>query len=124
MRKEKRQTTTVTVRLTEKEYEVLKRLCALKRTSQTGYLTHLATSQARKELLDYAVEEYRSGRASFSELAKKTGLDVPTIMEEVAKVTGDDKRAVEGFLSAVKTLARENDDSELYKLAANASGLL
>jgi hypothetical protein len=114
----------VTVRLTEEEYEVLRRLCTLKRTSQTGYLTHLATSQARKELLDYAVEEYQAGRASLSELAKKTGLDVPTIMEEVAKVTGEDKRAVEGFLSAVKTLSRENDDAELYKLAVNASGLL
>lgn len=121
MRKEKRQTTTVTVRLTDEEYEVLRRLCALKRTSQTGYLTHLATSQAKKELLDYTVGEYRAGRASLSELAKKTGLDVPTIMEEVAKVTGDDKRAVEGFLSAVKTLSRENDDPELYKLAVNAS---
>jgi uncharacterized protein (DUF1778 family) len=121
MKKEKRQTTTVTVRLTDEEYEVLRRLCALKRTSQTGYLTHLATSQARKELLDYSVKEYRAGRASLSELAKKTGLDVPTIMEEVTKVTGDDKRAVEGFLSAVKTLSRENDDPELYKLAVNAS---
>ncbi len=121
MRKEKRLTTTVTVRLTDEEYEVLRRLCALKRTSQTGYLTHLATSQAKKELLDYTVGEYQAGRASLSELAKKTGLDVPTIMEEVAKVTGDDKRAMEGFLSAVKTLSRENDDPELYRLAVNAS---
>ena len=121
MRKAKRQTTTVTVRLTDEEYEILRRLCALKRTSQTGYLTHLATSQAKKELLEYTVGEYRAGRASLSELAKKTGLDVPTIMEEVAKVRGEDKRAVEGFLSAVRTLSRENDDPELYKLAVNAS---
>jgi hypothetical protein len=121
MRKEKRQTTTVTVRLTDEEYEVLRRLCVLKRTSQTGYLTHLATSQAKKELLDYAVGEYRAGRASLSELAKKTGLDVPTIMEEVARVTGEDKQALEGFLSAVKTLSQENDDPELYALAVAAS---
>jgi hypothetical protein len=121
MRKEKRQTTTVTVRLTDEEYEVLRRLCVLKRTSQTGYLTHLATSQAKKELLDYAVGEYRAGRASLSELAKKTGLDVPTIMEEVARVTGEDKQALEGFLSAVKTLSQENDDPELYLLAVTAS---
>ena len=45
-----RKTTTVTVRLTDEEYEVLRRLCALRQTSQTGYLTHLATSQAKKEL--------------------------------------------------------------------------
>ena len=120
MRKDKRQTTTVTVRLTDKEYQVLRRLCTLKRTSQTGYLTHLATSQAKKELVAYAVEEYRAGRASLSELAKKTGLDVPTIMEEVAAVTGENNRAVEGFLSAVKTLSREHDDPDLYKLAVTA----
>lgn len=122
MRKERRQTTTVTVRLTDAEYEVLRRLCALRQTSQTGYLTHLATSQAKKELLAYAVEEYRAGRASLSELAKKTGLEVPTIMEEVAKVTGEDTHVVEGFLSAVKTLADANKDLEFYQLARKVIG--
>ena len=122
MRKERRQTTTVTVRLTDEEYEVLRRLCALRQTSQTGYLTHLATSQAKKELLAYAVEEYRAGRASLSELAKKTGFDVPTIMEAVAKVTGEDTQAVEGFLSAVKTLADATKDPEFYELARKVIG--
>jgi len=122
MRKERRQTTTVTVRLTDEEYEVLRRLCALRQTSQTGYLTHLATSQAKKELLAYAVEEYQAGRASLSTLAKKTGLDVPTIMEAVAKVTGEDKQVVEGFLSAVKTLADANKDLEFYQLARKVIG--
>jgi hypothetical protein len=52
-----------------------------------------------------------------SELTKRTGLDVPTIMDAVAKVTGEDKRAVEGFLSAVKALSEANKDLELYTLA-------
>lgn len=120
MRKERRHTTTVTVRLTEKESEVLSRLCALKKTSRTGYLAHLATSQAKKDLLHYAVAEYLAGQASLSELAKKTGLDVPTIMDEVARVTGEDKQAVEGFLSAVKTLSQVHEDPELYDLAVKA----
>ena len=112
-----RKTTTVTVRLTDEEYALLQRLCALRQTSQTGYLTHLATSQAKKELLTYAVEEYRAGRASLSELAKKTGFDVPTIMEAVAKATGEDTHAIEGFLAAVKTLADDTNDPEFYRLA-------
>jgi hypothetical protein len=120
MRKEKRHTTTVTVRLTDEEYEVVGRLCALKKTSRTGYLAHLATSQAKKELLAYAVGEYLAGTASLSELAKKTGFDVPTIMDEVAKVTGENKRAVEGFLAAVKTLSDSNNDPEFYTLAVKA----
>jgi uncharacterized protein (DUF1778 family) len=117
MRKERRHTTTVSVRLTDEEYEVLGRLCTLKKMSRTGYLTRLATSQAKKDLLDQAVGEYLAGEASLSELAKRTGLDVPTIMDGVAKVTGEDKRAVEGFLSAVKALSEANKDPEFYTLA-------
>ena len=63
MRKERRQTTTVTVRLTDEEAEVLRRLCTLKKTSRTGYLTRLAISQAKNELLSYAVGEYVAGKA-------------------------------------------------------------
>ena len=69
-----RKTTTVTVRLTDEEYEVLRRLCALRQTSQTGYLTHLAASQAKKELLAYAVEEHRAGRPRSVRWRKKPDL--------------------------------------------------
>lgn len=70
-----------------------------------------------KELLQYAVEEHIAGRASVSALAKKTGRDVPTILDEVARVTEEDRSAIEGFLSAVKTLAKTNNDPEFYHLA-------
>lgn len=122
MKRERRDKTTITVRLTDEEHGALKRLCALKKTSRTGYLAQLATSQAKRELLSYAVGRYLEGKASLSELAKKTGLDVPTIMDEVARVTGQDKRAVESFLSAVKTLSKVNNDPELYNLAVKAVG--
>ena len=70
--KEKHEKTTVTVRLTDEEDQVLSRLCILKKTSKTGYLARLAKEQAKRELLGYAAEEYLGGRASLSELAKKT----------------------------------------------------
>jgi hypothetical protein len=120
MKKEKHEKTTVTVRLTDEEDQVLSRLCILKKTSKTGYLARLAKEQAKQELLRYAAEEYLGGRASLSELAKKTGLDVPTIMNEVASIKGEDKRAVEAFLSAVETISKLNKDPELYNLAVNA----
>jgi hypothetical protein len=120
MKKAKRTKITVTVRLTEEEYEIVRRLCALKKTSRTGYLARLATNQAKQELLHYAVGEYLEGQASVSALAKKTGLDVPTIMDEVARVTGEDKRAGEGFLAAVKTLSQVHNDPEFYHLAVQA----
>ena len=120
MSKEKRHRTTVTVRLTDEDYEVLTRLCALKKTSRTAYLARLATSHAKQELLAYAAGEYVAGKASLSELATLTGVDVPTIMEEVARITGEDTRAVEGFLSAVKTLSQLHNDPEFYTLARKA----
>ena len=120
LKKEKLEKTTVTVRLTDEEDQVLSRICMLKKTSKTGYLARLAKDQAKRELLRYAAEEYLGGRASLSELAKKTGLDVPTIMDEVASIKGEDKRAVEAFLSAVETISKLNKDPELYNLAINA----
>ena len=120
MKKEKHQKTTVTVRLTDEEDQVLKRLCGLKRMSKTGYIARLAKDQATRELLRYAAEEYLQANASLSELAKRTGLDVPTIMNEVASIKGEDRRAVEAFLSAVQTLSKLNEDPEFYKLAVSA----
>ena len=120
MKKEKQEKTTVTVRLTDEEDQVLNRLCALKKTSKTGYLARLAKDQARRELLSFAVEEYLEGRASLSELAKKTGLEIPSIMDEVASIKGEDRRAVEAFLSAVETLSKLNKDPEFYNLAVKA----
>jgi hypothetical protein len=120
MKKDKSHTTTVTVRLTDEEYAVLQRLCTLKKISQTRYLARLATHHAQQELLQYAVDEYLGGRVSLSELATQTGLDVPTIMEEVARLTEKDTQAVEGFLSAVQTLAQAHNDPEFYTLAVQA----
>jgi hypothetical protein len=120
MKKGKHEKTTVTVRLTDEEDKVLSRVCALKKRSKTGYLAQLAKEQARRELLGYAAEEYLEGRASLSELAKRTGLDVPTIMDEVASIKGEDRRAVDAFLSAVETLSKVNEDPEFYKTAVRA----
>ena len=122
MSAEKRGKTTISVRLSNQEHEVLSRLCALKKTSRTEYLVTLAKNQVKKELLQYAVEEYLKSGESLSALAKKTGLDVPTIMDEVARATGEDQRVVEGFLSAVKTISEANKDPEFYRVAVNALG--
>ena len=120
MKKEKPHRTTVTIRLTDEEYEVLGRLCGLKKTSRSAYLAHLATRHAKQELLTYAANAYRKGKASLSELATQTGLDVPTMMDEVARISGEDARAVDEFLAAVKTLSQENNDSDFYSLAVQS----
>ena len=110
----------LTVRLTHGEAENLKRLCALRKTTQTRYLTHMATHLTRKELLDYAVREYKEGKASLSELVKTTGLDAPTIADGAASASGEDKAALDAFLAAAKALSKLNSDPEFYELAVKA----
>ena len=87
MKKGKETRTTVTVRLTRQEHAIIQRLCRLKNTTQTSYLATLAAEQAKDELLNYAVEAYQEGTASISELVRKTGLHVTTIMDAIAAVT-------------------------------------
>ncbi len=88
MKTEKRDKTTVNVKLTSEDHQALSRLCALKKTSRREYLSALAKNQLKKDLLRYAVEEYSNGRASLSALAAKTGLDVPTIMGKLRELRG------------------------------------
>jgi hypothetical protein len=102
------------------EHEVLQRLCRLKNITQTACLADLATQQAREELLAYAVREYGEGRASLSELAAKTGLDVPTLMEAVAHERTEEKEAQAAFLAAAKSLAEAHHDPKFYQLAIKA----
>ena len=64
--------------------------------------------------------EYLAGRASLSELATRTGLDTPTIMEEIAQITGEDTQTTDSFLSAVETLSRLHNDPEFYAIAKEA----
>ena len=120
MSRPRREKATITIRLTQEQHTVIKRLCTLKGMTQTGYLASLATEQARRELKEHAVREYLEGKASLSELARKTGLDVPTIMESIAPGEVEERRAVEGFLKAAKTLAETHSDPEFYELAVRA----
>lgn len=118
--KNQKKIVSISLRLTRDQHQVLKRLCALKKTTQTAYLADLATSKASQELLRHAVEEYVSGHASLSELSTKTGLDVTTIMEAVSQAAGEDQKATETFLEAAKSLSKIHNDPEFYDLAVKA----
>lgn len=120
MAKTKRFKKTITIRLTEEEHALLESLCQLLKTSQSAYLTKQATEHVKKNLLEFAVEKYLTGQASFSELATQTGLSVPIIMDAVAEKSGSDMQCIEALLSAVKTLSEANNDPEFYELALTA----
>ncbi len=111
---------TISVRLTREQRLQLGRACRIHRLSQSGYLTRLAIEQTRKDLLDHAVERYRAGQASLSELARDTGLDVPTIMDALAEKTAAGKEAYKAFLAEARALAGRLKDPEFYEMAKAA----
>ena len=120
MKKTKEPKTTVTIRLNDQQHALLQRVCRLKNQSQAGYLAHLATEQAKKDLLDYAVKQYVAGKASLSELVTKTGLDITTLMEAIAEVSATDRAARDTFLAAVKAISKAHKDPNFYAVALKA----
>jgi hypothetical protein len=62
------------------------------------------------------------GRKGVLRLAsEKDRAGLPTTTDGVvASIKGEDKRAVEAFLSAVETISKLNKDPEFYNLAINA----
>jgi len=81
----------------------------------------VATKRARAELLSYAVEQYRSGKASLSELSKRTGIDVPTIMDAVSENASKDSSTVDAFMAAIENVAEVHEAPEFYNLAVRAT---
>lgn len=112
--------TTLTVRLSAEEHDFLERICTLKKMSRTAYLAEAATKGAKVELLNYAVEQYGAGRASLSELSKRTGIDVPTIMDAVSENVGNDSNAIDAFMAAIENVAEVHEAPEFYNIAARA----
>ena len=85
-----------------------------------GLLATLAAEQARDELLAYAVAEYLADRSSISELVTRTGLDVTAIMDAVGKAADSDRRVLDAFLAAAKTVSKQLKDPSFYKTALRA----
>ena len=79
-----------------------------------------AGAQYREATRAKSNADFRSKIEGSLQELEESGVDVPTIMDEVASIKGEDRRAVEAFLSAVETLSKLNKDPEFYKLAVNA----
>src|SRR5437870_3984179 len=120
MRKKHEETVTVSIRLKREEHALLQKLSRLRNRTQAACLTEIARKTARQELLAHAVNEYVEGRWSISQAASRTGLDVPTLMDAIARFKAEDRSVLEGFLSAARSLAKAHHDPEFYELALRA----
>lgn len=53
---------------------------------------------------------------------KRTGIDVPTIMDAMSENAGKDSNAVDAFMAAVKNVAEVHEAPEFYDAAVRAIG--
>ena len=96
----------------------LERASALGKQSRGAFLGRAGDELASRVLLDWAVERYRQGEQTFSELAEQTGLDLEQIMEAVTERNGD--AGLQMFLASCRAIAETQHDPEFLELAERA----
>jgi len=98
---------TVSVRLAPAAEHRVAKAASLLRQSRGAFLERVGDESARHVLIGWAVERYRRGDVTFSELAQETGLDV----EEIMAAMGSDERrdALDSFLASCTTVSETLD---------------
>ena len=109
---------TLSVRLDPLAERRLERAAALRKQSRGAFLERAGDELASRVLLDWAVERYREGELTFSELAEQTGLPIEQIMDAVTERAGD--AGHEMFLASCKALAEVEHDPAFLQLARRA----
>src|SRR5437773_2079341 len=104
---------TVSVRLDDAARLRLDRAARIANQSAGGFLETAGQERARRVLIDWALQRYRQGDTSFSELAADTGLAVEEIMQ--AAGTSGANAALEMFLASCRSIAEANDDPQFFE---------
>jgi hypothetical protein len=111
-------TRTITVRLAPPVDRRLEKAAALMKQPLAAFLGKAGDEAARRVLLDWAVNAYRRGSMSLSQLAEETGLSVEEVM--VAQGSADREAAVGAFLASAKTVAETQGTPQFLELAREA----
>lgn len=109
---------TISVRLDDEAKQKVEKAAKLVRQSSGAFLEKAGQERARQVLLEWAVDRYRRGEASFSELADETRLAVEEIMEATGSRGKED--ALEMFLASCRTVAEARNNPEFLRLGQEA----
>ncbi|MBM2826011.1 MAG: hypothetical protein HW403_75 [Dehalococcoidia bacterium] len=109
---------TISVRLDDAAKQRVERAARLLNQSAGAFLERAGYEQARHILLAWAVDQHRSGKASFSELAAETGLAVEEIM--MAMESQGKQETLEMFLASCRTVAETRGNPEFLRLGEEA----
>jgi len=112
---------TISVRLEDSSKQRIQRAAQLSHQSSGAFLEKAGDQEARRVLLDWALERRRREEATFSELAAETGLAV----EEIMLAAGGDKdqklRALDAFLASCRALAEAKGNPKFLSTAEDAA---
>lgn len=109
---------TISVRMNEAAKQRVERAAKLSKQSSGAFLEKAGEEQARSTLLKWALERYRDGEVSFSELAQETGLAVEEIM--LAAGREGKEEALQAFLASCRTVAEARGDGGFLRDAEEA----
>ena len=113
---------TVSVRLDDGADARVDRVARLLRQSKGAFLAQAGDQAAQRVLLDWAVEQYRVGAASLSELAAETQLPLEAIARHISSQGAEE--AFEVYLTSSKKLAETFGMPDFYAKAQNAVQLV
>ncbi len=109
---------TVSVRLDRQAGMYIDRAAKLLHQSQGAFLARVGEEAAEKVLLKWAVEQYRAGTTSLSELAEQTAIPLEAIAQQVAESRAQE--ATEIYLASCHKLARNLNLPQFYTTAKKA----
>ena len=109
---------TVSVRLDRQAGMYIDRAAKLLHQSQGAFLARVGEEAAEQVLLKWAVEQYRAGTASLSELAEQTDIPLEAIAQQVAESRAQE--ATEIYLAGCHKLAQNLNLPQFYTTAKKA----
>ena len=112
---------TISVRLDDSSKRRIERAARLSRQSSGAFLGKVGGQEARRVLIEWALERWRRDEATWSELADETGLAIEEIMLAASGNQDDQIRAVDAFLASCRAIADSNDDSAFLRAAEEAA---
>ena len=109
---------TVSVRLDRQAGMYIDRAAKLLHQSQGAFLARVGEEAAEQVLLKWAVEQYRAGTTSLSELAEQTDSPLEAMAQQVAESRAQE--ATEIYLAGCHKLAQNLNLPQFYTTAKKA----
>jgi hypothetical protein len=84
-------------------------------------LERAGSREARRVLLEWAIERHERDESTWSELAEETGLAIEEMMRAASGTREDQLEALDSFLASCRALAESRNHPEFLRAAEEAA---